>query len=187
MIALRATVLGFGAVAICIDAPAGACLPWPPPVRLPDESDEAYEVREQTSVAAQENDSLRQFQERMFLEADNVELAIVKSHEPIDIPNFFDDGARTVVRPIAAIKGKHDPADAILMSDVPTSCGVVGGGSAAAAKPGQYILLFRGLPGSSIKPYGLVLTDVRYLPLLRAIDKWAAEAERRRLNPGNDR
>lgn len=171
--------LAFGFAVLVAATPALACVPPPPPLQLSGESRQAYADRSKAFVEALSNEDQRARQVRLYGAASRVSLARVINSTPL--PGTLDDGQprrRVDVQPVAAFKGPAPSGRAIRLEDAGmTTCGRYGGGSATAAKPGDYVLLFEGVDtGGLSRNLGLLLNELREPRILERFNEVIQQA-----------
>ena len=156
---------GLTAAALLATAsPAMACIGPAPTIRLSGESEAAFLARGQAFAAAERDEDRRAFQVRLFDKASRVSLARVTASTKL--PGVLSDGLspgfRVEVQPVALFKGPALNGRPVALQDAGMStCGRYGGGTATAAAPGSYILLFEDAnPQGPTGHHGIFLHEV---------------------------
>ncbi|QDP20223.1 hypothetical protein [Sphingomonas xanthus] len=153
---------------------ADACIPPPPPIRLPDESPEAFKVRSTALLDALSDEERRSYQAALYDRSDRIFLGVVANSEAIDAAGT--PGHRVTVRPIASLKGGHPTEPLVLADRYLTSCGKAGGGSATSARTGDYVLVLEGdLFRQGPQGFGFQLNDLREPRLLAGLETIARQ------------
>lgn len=153
------------AALLALASPANACIPPAPTIRLSGESEAAFLARSQAFAAAEMDEDRRAVQVRLYDQASRVSLARVTAST--QLPDVLSDGLspgfRVEVQPVAVFKGPALDGRPFALQDAGMStCGRYGGGSATAAKPGSYILLFENAnPQGPTGHQGLLLAELR--------------------------
>lgn len=165
-------VFGLGAV------PALACVPPPPLAQLPGESPDAYRDRERAAIDADLFESRHAVQSSLLGQSSATFLGIVTDSRDISVGPVT--GHDLTVRPLQAIKGDLPAAPVQIRDKVFTDCGFGGGGSGTSAKPGEYVIVFAGLPPSDLQNATIgILAKEAVLPDLRAAAAIYARDNRR--------
>ena len=113
-------------------------------VKLPGESQHAFEERSRAVYAAQNYETQRLVQSELLNQSKAVIVGVVTASRLIPVDSV--KGGEITVRPLEAIKGNLPGQPLTVRDTVFTDCGVGGGGSATNAEPGDYVIVFAGLP-----------------------------------------
>jgi hypothetical protein len=162
-----------GLIAAITAAPALGCIPPPPIARLPGESQQAYQDRQNAAFAAEEFENRRLAQTAMLDEANAVFVGVVSASHEIDVGSV--KGHEISVEPVQSIKGDL-PKQPVTVSDtVFTDCGISGGGSATSAKPADYVIVFAGLPTNALQGpnVGILAKEAQLPELIGALSHYA--------------
>ena len=126
------------AVALASSAPVMACVPYLPPLNLPDETPEAFDLRTRSLLAARYDEERRSWQQGRFEQAERVLLARVTS-----IRSTAGDHLPLVTaQALLAIKGELPAAPLDVRDRRGQSCAPTVGGQRRSARVGDHIILF---------------------------------------------
>lgn len=126
------------ALALTPPAPATACVPYLPPLDLPDETLEAFGLRTRSLLATRYDEERRSWQQSRFDQAERVLLARVSA-----VRNTAGDHLPLVTaQALLAIKGDLPAAPLNVRDSRGQSCAPTVGGERRAARVGDYIILF---------------------------------------------
>lgn len=154
-----------------IPGPVVACIFPPPPIPLPNETDDAYQLRREATSKAQADEDRRRFQTHLFDQADRIELAIVRQSTPIPFAEAGGQlGAKIVVEPVTPLKGDSSTASISLADTIVTTCGIGGSGTATSARPGDYVIVFHNISfRDDPRPFGITIVEAREPRILSAL------------------
>ena len=155
-------LLGLGLVS-ALPAPALACSPPPPALRLQGESDADYQGRREALETAQRDEDRRRYQVALFDQASRVTLGRITSINVLE--GRLPDGSAprwVEVEALGAVKGVAAKGTKVAMRDVDgTSCGLYGGGSVTRGSLGQYALTFENVRKDGTGHEGILLRELR--------------------------
>jgi hypothetical protein len=161
---------------VAVSDAATACVPPPPPVRFPSESDDAYAARSKIVFQHSLDEDRRALQVRLLDNAQSIHLARVETSTPVAIGGWGVPihGHAITAKAIRTLKG-DPPAGPLAMADRGmTTCGLYGGGLATSEKPGALIVVFTGVRlGDDVQDFGLPLAAAREPRLMAALNEAA--------------
>ena len=116
-------------------------------VKLPGESQHAFQERSRAVYAAQNYETQRLVQSELLNQSKAVIVGVVTASRLIPVDAM--KGHEITVRPLEAVKGDLPPQPVIVRDTVWSDCGMSGGGPATSAEPGDYVIVFGGLPAET--------------------------------------
>lgn len=151
--------------------PSVACIYPPPPIPLPNETDDAYQRRSEATSKAQADEDRRRYQTYLFDQADRIELAMVRTSTPIPFAEAGGAlGAKVEVEPVTPLKGVGSKGSIALSDTKVTTCGIGGSGTATSAQPGDYVIVFHNISfRDDPRPFGIKLVEAREPRILSAL------------------
>lgn len=149
--------------------PVFACETEPDLVRLPGETDEAFEAR--LDRTHDDQWVIRRYlrETNAFEKSSTVYVARVVEQHRGQLPSEQVTMPWAVVQPLHAIKGTLPRSNRRLSVSALWSCGPYGDGDAAMTPAGTLVFVFEGLPKSEARPNGIDsirTTDARTFELL---------------------
>lgn len=168
-----------GLFAILASSSALACAPPPPIVQLPGESAQAYHERIDAAFAAELFEERRSMQSNLLSQSSATFIGVVADSR--EIPVGAVKGHEVAVRPVYGIKGDLPKSATTLRDTVFTTCGMSGGGSATSAQPGDYVIVFAGIPTSPLQGanVGIVAREAELQDLRGALAHYALVSSQR--------
>ncbi len=165
-------------LAILIAAPAAACIGPAPPLRLPGETDAAFQLRSESVFIAQEDEQRREWQSNMHDRAERVFIAIVTSTR--EVTSAGESRRTMTVRPVHALKGVLPAAPVDVRDMRSLSCQAVVGVRRTGER-GDYVILFDGLRWGEAKlepTMEVAAHEARDPRLIRALFDWGVAQAR---------
>lgn len=160
-------------------SPALACETEPSLVRLPGETAEAFEARNQKTQADQW--VIRKYWRESFAykHASAVYIArVVTSDRPKSAPGQAPPLDHVTVKFLHAVRGRMPATERKLEVTARASCGNYGDGDAASASVGEIVFVFEGLSKSEQRPNGIdsiLAADARTYELLDPLYEFGSE------------
>jgi hypothetical protein len=141
--------------------------------KLPGEGDQAFQERAKAAYDAETAESRRVVQLNLLQKSKATFVAVVSDSK--EIPVDAVKGHEVTVRPVQAIKGDLATQPLIIRDTVFTDCGIGGGGSVTGAKPGDYVIVFAGLPKGEFEQenYGILAKEAQLPNLIGGLAHYA--------------
>jgi hypothetical protein len=135
-------------------------------MQLPGESPKAYHDRVEAAFAAELFEERRLMQSNLLAQSTATFIGVVADSREIAVGEV--KGHEVSVRPVYAIKGDLPNQSVTLRDTVFTDCGMSGGGSATSSSPGDYVIVFTGLPEGPLRGANVgIVAKESQLPELR--------------------